>query len=364
MNAPRPPDWPAWNAVAERIGRRFDGLFVPRRLEFEIPVSAQAGTPARFRRPYLVPVAYTDWQPATPRPGLPTLVCVGGVANTAARFAFLAADLQRAGLRVVCMDWVGRGRSGWLADDSSYQRPIYVAQLRRLIHELGDVPVAVLGSSMGGTAAIELAARHPALVRRLVLNDVGPEIPSARRRRRADTLARWYVFRTPQEIERRVGAAQKNDGPVPEDVRLFVTWHQTRWSAEDGGRVYRHDPRALLAYRRDARSPLELWDTWQRLRCRSLVLHGLESDALTPAILRRMARPRPAAPPPQVVHIPHTGHTPVLCDRHQTGLVAAWLQGRLDDLGPCCLPHAPRRGATAPTTATTTDSPVPRPEEP
>jgi pimeloyl-ACP methyl ester carboxylesterase len=331
--------------VAERIGRRFDGLFVPRRFELDVPMSAQPGTPARLKRPYLVPVAWTDWMPEAPRPGLPVLVCLGGVANTAARFSFLAADLQRAGQRVVCMDWVGRGRSGWLADERSYQRSLYAAQLRRLVHELGDVPVAILGSSMGGSVAIEFAARHPGLVRRLVLNDVGPEIPAARRRRRAETLARWYVFRTPQEIERRVGAAQKNDGPVPDDVRLFVTWHQTRWSAEDGGRVYRHDPRALLAYRRDAQQPLALWRDWARLRCRTLVLHGLQSDALTLPLLRRMGRPRPAAPPPQVVHVPATGHTPALCDRHQTGLVAAWLQGRLDDLGPCCLLPAATRSA-------------------
>ena len=66
----------------------------------------------RFRKPYAVKVAHTDWGD----PGHPIVVCVGGVANTAMRFNYLASDLE-SHFRVVCMDWVGRGRSGWMADD-------------------------------------------------------------------------------------------------------------------------------------------------------------------------------------------------------------------------------------------------------
>jgi pimeloyl-ACP methyl ester carboxylesterase len=328
------PEWLAWDAAAERLGARFDSLYRHGRFDYRQPLRLQQGAPQRLRKPYTVPVAYTDWGPAD----APLLLACGGVANTAMRFAFLAADLQREGFRVVCMDWLGRGRSGWLADDHEYVFETYLEQLRQMIHHLGAPPVALLGSSMGGSLAIELAARHPALVSRLILNDVGPHIPRTRRQRRSHTLARWYVFRTPADIERKVGAAQKNDGPVGDDIRRFIAWHQTRWSAEEGGRVYRHDPRALLAYRDDARHGVNQWAAWEQVSCPVLLLHGLQSDALLPATVARMQQ-RPIT----LAQIPDTGHTPVLSDRHQTLVIRDWLRGGL--AGPLALsiPHARAR---------------------
>jgi len=331
--------WADWDAAGERLLARFDGLYRHGHFEYRQPLALQRAVPARLRRSYTVPVAYTDWGPHD----APLLICCGGVANTAMRFAFLAADLQREGLRVVCMDWLGRGLSGWLADDREYGLPTCVEQLRQMIGHLGGGPVALLGSSMGGSAAIELAAREPDRVSALALNDVGPHIPRARRLRRAQMLARYHVFRTPQDIERRVGASQKNDGPVGDDVRRFVAYHQTRWSDENLGRVYRHDPRALLAYRRDAQSALDQWAAWARLRCPVLVLRGLQSDALLPATVARMQRSRPIT----LANIPDTGHTPVLCDRHQTRTVLEWLRGELPAPLSLSIPHARRRAPWA-----------------
>lgn len=327
--------WQDYEAEAERLTGRFAGLYAVRSFDHVQPVALQREVPSRLRKPYPVRVAYTDWGP----PDAPLLVCVGGVANAAMRFAFLAADLARTH-RIVCMDWLGRGRSGWLADEREYRRATYVEQLRQLVDHLGDEatrrPFALLGSSMGGTVAIEYAARHPKRVGRLVLNDVGPFIPRSRRRRRADALARHYVFAAPEDLARRTGAAQKHDGPVGEDVRRFIAYHLTRWSDADGGRIYRHDPRAMQAYRDEAATSLSQWPAWACLRCPVLVLHGMASDALS---ARTIARMRREGPPLAVAHVPDTGHTPVLADRHQTAAIGDWLLG---DGGPAefSVPHA------------------------
>jgi pimeloyl-ACP methyl ester carboxylesterase len=369
--------WADWVARAQALDARFDGLFTHQRFRHHQPLALQGSTPARLRRAYDVPVAYLDWRPrrgaevaipaaippaisavssSVPRaspPAIPaapaTLICLGGVANSAARFAFLAADLARAGHRVLAMDWLGRGLSGWLADEREYRLATLVEQLRQFIAHLAlpRAPV-LLGSSLGGSVGIALSAAHPTLVGGLVLNDVGPHMPRARRQRRARTLARWYVFGSPAEIQRRVGAAQKNDGPLSEEIRHFLAWHQTRWSEADGGRVYRHDPRAMLAYRRDAGHALDQWAEWRRLQTPLLVLHGMESDALRPRDLQRMRALQPAL---SLAHIPQTGHTPVLCDRHQTALIADWLRG-LDEGAPplpfeLSVPLAPPRGRWA-----------------
>jgi len=312
--------WDEYMAMAKHVIERFDHQFDLRHFDYLHPEKLQKG-PERFRKAYPVKVAYTEWGEQS----RPTIVCVGGVANTAMRFNYLAADLE-SHFHVVCMDWVGRGRSGWMADERDYSLATYAEQLRQLIEHLGGGPVTLLGSSLGGSAAIELTAHHPEMVDGLILNDIGPFIPRERRRRRADTLARHYVFRDPADLLRRIGASQKNDGPVSDDIRFNVTFHQTKWSDEEGGRVYRHDVRALQAFRTDAQHSLDQWTLWKKIKCPVLLIHGMLSDALLPETIERMRKTANL----WLMHVPDTGHTPVLSDRNQNWFIHEWLMNRLE----------------------------------
>jgi pimeloyl-ACP methyl ester carboxylesterase len=321
-------------AMANRIVGRFHSELRLRHFNYMHPVRLQTKTPCRFRKVYPVKVAYTDWGPRD----APVVVCCGGVTNTAMRFNYLAADLA-CSFRVICVDWVGRGLSGWMADENDYSLETCTEQLRQLIAHLGNAPVTLLGSSLGGSAAIALAARYPKLVRRLILNDIGPHIPKSRRKRRSETLARHYVFRDPSDLLRRIGASQKNDGPISDDIRFNLTFHQTRWCDTEGGRVYRHDPRAMQAYRRDARETLDQWKEWHRLRVPVLVIHGMCSDALLQPTIDKMARTRFV----KIMHVPDTGHTPVLADRNQIWFIQQWLRDGRELAGEWSVLHAPER---------------------
>jgi pimeloyl-ACP methyl ester carboxylesterase len=321
--------WDEYMALAKRIIERFDHQFDLRHFDYHHPVRLQRCA-RRLRKPYSVKVAYTEWGDIAN----PTVVCVGGIANTAMRFNYLAADLE-SHFHVVCMDWVGRGRSGWMADQGDYSLATYAEQLRQLIDHLGGGPVILLGSSLGGSAAIELAARHPGMVSKLILNDIGPFIPKKRRKRRAQTLARHYVFRDPADLLRKIGASQKNDGPISDDIRFNVTFHQTKWSDEEGGRIYRHDTRALQAYKVDAQESLDQWRLWAKIRCPVLLIHGMISDALLAPTIRRMKQSHNVT----VMHVPDTGHTPVLSDRNQNWFIHEWLMARTESKEWCVL-HA------------------------
>lgn len=329
-------NWKDYMAMASRVVGRFHGQMSLHHFDYEHPTRLQPATPRRMKLPYKVSVAYTEWGPAD----APVLLCCGGVANVAMRFSFLASDLCDR-YRVICMDWLGRGRSGWLASEADYSLPTYAEQLRQMIKHLGGRPVTVLGSSMGGSATIEMMATSPKLVERLILNDVGPHIPARRRRRRAETIARHYVFRNPGDLLRKVGASQKNDGPVSDDIRFNLTFHQTRWSDDEGGRIYRHDVRAMQAYRRDAQRSLLQWTQWRHVHCPVLLIHGMQSDALFESTIKRMVRGKTVT----TMHIPDTGHAPLLADRNHIWFIRQWLLGAIEPHSEWSVLHAAQRQA-------------------
>jgi pimeloyl-ACP methyl ester carboxylesterase len=64
----------------------------------------------------------------------------------------------------------GHGRSDRTPE---YDRDGYVRDAAALLEHLGLDGVVVLGHSLGGLNAYQLAARHPHLVRALVIEDIG-----------------------------------------------------------------------------------------------------------------------------------------------------------------------------------------------
>ena len=79
--------------------------------------------------------------------------------------------------------------------------------------------------------------------------------------------------------------------------------------------------RALQAYRRDAQHSLLQWKQWRNVRCPILLIHGLQSDCLFEATIRRMSRGKNVA----LMHLPDTGHAPLLADRNQIHFIRQWL---------------------------------------
>jgi len=316
--------WDEYDRKAAEILARHARLFTQRCFDYSHPRRLQRQTPRRFRSDYPVRCSYLSWG----SPEKPLVVCIGGIVNTAFRFCSLAEKLSEH-FHVVGPDWVGRGFSGWLTDEHDYLIETYVEQIRQLLRHLRRRRVIFIGSSLGGSVAIEYCARYPGQVQCLILNDVGPHIPAKRRKRRAETLARHYVFHSPDELARRVGAAQKNDGFVAEEIRLLNTYCQTVWSDVEMGRIYRHDIRALRAYQQQAQRSLVQWDAWSAVDCPVLLVHGMLSDALLPRTIDRM-RTKPCL---EIMHVPDCGHTPSLSEPNQIWFINAWLLRTLNGGG-------------------------------
>ena len=308
-------DWAMFNDLVERVEAIIGAGITETTFTYHHPVSLQPEADENaMAYPVRMQLSIAGKEKA------PLILCLGGIANSSRRFDILARFLG-VNYRVASLDWAGRAGSGWLREVGDYGFESSVAQARAAFEFLGGEAEAIIGSSVGGNVGIRLIAETPGQIKRLVLNDVGFKIPVARRRKRARVIGRHYLFGQPRDLFRRTGAAQKQDGPVEDAVLLHNAVNTTRWSKANGGRVYRHDIRALLAYRSEAMSDLDLHSEWSQIQCPVLILHGMLSDNLTDEIWKPMAKLDHVC----IRHVPATGHTPVLSDRQTAGIIGEWL---------------------------------------
>ena len=119
----------------------------------------------------------------------PPVVCLHATGHGARDFEPLA---ERIGDRfeIVATDWPGQGKSPCESHPASARR--YSAILEELLPQIAATPAIVIGCSIGGAAAIELAARRSDLVRALVLCDTGGLVAPDRVTRFA--IARMHSF--------------------------------------------------------------------------------------------------------------------------------------------------------------------------
>ncbi len=114
-----------------------------------------------------VPLAIHDTDPTGSRP---PIVCLHAIGHGGGDFAaFEGAFRER--LRVITVDWPGHGASGQDAEPASARR--YASLLVGLLDALGLERAILFGNSIGGAAAVAVAAQSPERVRALVLCNPG-----------------------------------------------------------------------------------------------------------------------------------------------------------------------------------------------
>ena len=99
----------------------------------------------------------------------PPVVLLHGLLGQGKNLATAAAALAARGHRVTSLDLPGHGRSPWTG------RLDYPSLAEAVARELEDLaPVALLGHSLGGKTAMQVALRRPELVSSLVVVDIAP----------------------------------------------------------------------------------------------------------------------------------------------------------------------------------------------
>ena len=263
-------------------------------------------------------LAYLDWgEQGASR----TVVCVHGLTRNAHDFDVLAAALAARDCRVVAIDVAGRGCSGWLADPSRYEVPVYAAHLARFLDLLGLRDVDWIGTSMGGLIGMALAAGDTPPMTRLVVNDIGPFVADATLAQIRGYLGLDLVFKGMAELEAHLRLIHASFGQLTDAQWGALALHSSRATPE-GLRLH-YDPAIREPFIAAAEGNIDLWQLWDRIRCPTLVLHGAESVLLTGDVLDQMRQRGPAI---EVVTFAGVGHAPALMSADQIAVIERWLE--------------------------------------
>lgn len=113
-----------------------------------------------------VELAFHDSAPDSAKPAV---VCLHAIGHGGGDFA--AFDAALPGHRIIALDWPGHGASG--VDPQSPTAARYARLLDGFLKVLGVERPILVGNSIGGAAAVRIAAEHPERVRALVLANPG-----------------------------------------------------------------------------------------------------------------------------------------------------------------------------------------------
>ncbi len=291
--------------------------------------SAIAQGPANMHR-----TAYWEWNATGDVRHPHVIVCVHGLARQGRDFDTLARRLS-AHARVICPDVVGRGRSDWLADPQGYQVPQYAADMLALLAQVhAQAPIGTLdwvGTSMGGLIGMAVAGQPglplPVPVRRLVLNDVGPSIAWRALQRIGQYLGQPVHFGSVEQGAAALWAISSSFGPHTPEQWLALSRPMLR-PLPEGGFGLHYDPAIAVPFRALTEEVARagealLWQLYDQIGARTLLLRGADSDLLTRATAEAMVQRGPRA---RLVEFSGVGHAPTLIAEDQVASVEGFLR--------------------------------------
>ncbi|PDT85348.1 alpha/beta hydrolase [Sinorhizobium sp. BJ1] len=257
------------------------------------------------------------------------IVCLPGLTRNSRDFHRLAAFLASpdgGAYPVVTLDYRGRGQSERDSDKSRYAIAVEAGDVIAACAHFGMSKATFIGTSRGGLILHHLIMSAPALIARVVLNDIGPVIEIDGLLRIRDYLndpaspSNWAE--APSFLQRVHGA----DFPTlrPQDWREMA---EAIYRDEGGVPIADFDPE-IAAQLQGLTSEAVLPSLWPQFEAFAgvpmMVVRGEYSRLLSESSVREMARRHPGL---VAVTAPGQGHAPLL---HLNGLrneIAAFIQG-------------------------------------
>jgi len=242
------------------------------------------------------------------------VVCLPGLTRNARDFHELALYLSTrfpVARKVVAFDYRGRGQSGHDPDVSHYNVGVEAGDILAGMAALGIEEAAFIGTSRGGLIIHVLGALRPAVLKAIVLNDIGPVIEPA-----GLAHIQSYLEREPKPKT----FAQAADAQRSVHAKDFPTLTDADWTRMVGA-LYRETDQGLLpdfdpklvdtVANLDLSQPLPaLWPQFEALAAIPLLaVRGANSRLLSPGTLEQMRQRHPMM---EMITVESQGHAPFL----------------------------------------------------
>ena len=235
----------------------------------------------------------------------PPILCIPGLTRNARDFEPVA-DRFAGEWRVISIDLRGRGGSAFDPDPANYKPMVYVADILKMLDQLGIADAVFVGTSLGGICTMALALTDRERIAGALLNDIGPVVDMAGIDRIAGYVGKEARFAGWDEaiaqVAERTVDVYPDYGPAEWD--RFVR----RMAREDGPDVvFDYDMRIADNFERAATAK-EIWPLYQALDGRPVtILRGELSDLLSAEVAERMASEIGDV---ELVTVPRVGHAP------------------------------------------------------
>jgi pimeloyl-ACP methyl ester carboxylesterase len=206
------------------------------------------------------------------------------------------------GRPILCIDLPGHGHSGDVAPDRPVGPRSFAEDVAAVVREHAPHAALVVGMSLGGLTAMELAVVAPDLVRRLAMIDV---TPGADREKASDVvafLAGPESFESFEEILERTVAFN----PTRSESSLRRGILHNAVPRDDGRWVWRHQRTQLADSARADLDFAALWDDLASIDVPLLLVLGDRSPVVDEADVAAFTERQPEA---EIVTVEDAGHS-------------------------------------------------------
>ena len=235
----------------------------------------------------------------------PPILCIPGLTRNARDFEPVA-DRFAGEWRVISIELRGRGGSAFDPDPANYKPMVYVADILKMLDQLGIADAVFVGTSLGGLCTMALALTDRERIAGALLNDIGPVVDMAGIDRIAGYVGKEARFASWDDAVDQLAA--RNLDVYPDYTRPEWERFARRLAREDGPDVvFDYDMRIADNFERAVTAP-EIWPLYQALDGRPVtILRGELSDLLSAEVAERMASEIGDV---ELVTVPRVGHAP------------------------------------------------------